>query len=219
MRTSQEWVSQDSEINPYIVFTDLTINLVLILMFFLAALAIVGQVGWEQVRYKDAQEQVRQAVRQTMPRENRPFEDMSRNDPPGVQRWVFPNRILFESDSLRLSPGGAAALAMFAEVLRSNGEWRRIRIEGHTKPTRAGEADEWELSAARSATVARVFTELGQIEPWFLAIAGRAGQNPLNPADPGDPANQRVEILLEYSSGLSFGKLRQDADPASSLPR
>jgi chemotaxis protein MotB len=193
---------QDDLFNPYIVLSDLTLNLVLILVFFIAAVTVVGKVGWEQVRYKEAQELVRQGIQETLPLNLRP-QEAYRNDPPGVQRWVFPNYLLFQSDSTLLSETGRRVLLTFAEVLRENPEWRRIRIEGHTRPPLPGEPDDWELSTARSASVARIFTAEGDIPPWFLAVSGRAGQNPLNYENRDDPANQRVEILLEYSANSS----------------
>ena len=191
----------DADVNPYVVLSDLTLNLVLIMVFVVAALTLLGQVGWEDVKYKDAQVTMRAAIEDALPVSERPSENFERNDPPGVQRWVFPNRLLFRPDSTILSAGGAAILSTFADVLRDHPEWRRIRIEGHTRPTRPGEPDDWELSTERSAVVARVFTDSGAIPPWCLAVSGRAGQNPIDRKNPDNPANQRVEILLEYSRG------------------
>lgn len=188
-------------LNPYIVFSDFTINLVLILVFVVSALVLVGQAGWEEVRYRDAQRATREAIDRALAPEERPTENFGRNDPPGVQRWVFNNQLLFQSDEILLSDRGRTILVTFAGVLRDAPEWRRIRIEGHTRPTLPGQDEEWELSTARSAVVARVFTADGDIPPWCLAVSGRAGQSPVNPDDVDDPANQRVEILLEYSQG------------------
>lgn len=200
MLGDQQHENGDS-LNPYIVFSDFTLNLVLIFIFIVSALVLIGQAGWEEVRYKDAQELMRQAIHQALDPSERPTENFARNDPPGVQRWVFPNELLFSAGSLQLSRRGGEILATFSNALRETPEWRRIRIEGHTRPTRPGEPEEWELSTARSAVVARVFTAIGEIPPWCLAVSGRAGQNPVNPETIDDPANQRVEILLEYSHG------------------
>lgn len=204
------WQDEEQELDPYIVFTDLATNLVLILVFFLAAMTVVGQLGSEQVRYREAQADVRRAVELALPPSLRPVENQVRNDPPGVQRWVFDNRLLFMPGSSNLSTVGEEILLAFANVLRDNGAWRRIRIEGHTLPTLSGEEDAWEASTIRPAAVARFFTHDGAIEPWFLAVAGRAGQNPLDPGNPASPANERIEILLEYSHGQSFGAVRMD---------
>lgn len=205
------------EVSPYIVFADLATNLVLILMFFVAALTVVGQIGWEQVRYVDEQERVRDGIFAALPPELRPREERGRNDPPGVQRWVFASSLLFAPESTELSSTGETVLTALARALDANCDWRRIRIEGHTLPTQLGEDDAWELSAEYAATVARVFTGDGHIRPWFLAIAGRAGQNPVNGGDPFDPANQRVEILLEYSAGANYCTLKDAARPETSL--
>ena len=191
----------DGDVNPYTVFSDVSITLILVFVFVVSSLTLLGQVGWENVQYKDAQDQMREAIKAALQPDQRPTEHWGRNDPPGVQRWVFPNHVLFIPETTELSLEGQRILDVFAQVLRDNPAWRRIRIEGHNRPTQDGEEDDWELSTARSAVVARVFTDLGQIPPWCLAVSGRAGQNPVNQNNRDDPANQRVEILLEYSMG------------------
>jgi chemotaxis protein MotB len=166
--------------NPYIALADLAINLVLILAFFVAAVIALGRAGWEQVRYRDAQNAFRQAVKGNLPQQLRPHEHFGKNDPPGVQRWVFAGGSLFVPGTTRLRSAGENALVRFAQVLRTHqADWRRIRIEGHTMPPRNGTPDDWELSSARAAVVARVIQERGHIPSYFLAVAGRAGQDPL----------------------------------------
>lgn len=206
--TSRANVRNDTDVtNPIIALADVLLGLVLILAFVATAITLAGRVGWEELRYKDAQQQVREAVQLALAEGVRPYEDIGKSDPPGVQRWVFQTSQLFRADSLELSEQGTQVLAAFAGVLRENGGWRRIRIEGHTQPPVVSTENEWELSAARAASVARIFTGLGGIEPWFLAVAGRAGQNPVNRGDRLDPRNERVEILLEFSHGPSYSEV------------
>ncbi|AWT37410.1 cell envelope biogenesis protein OmpA (plasmid) [Deinococcus actinosclerus] len=189
-----------ADTNPYVAFSDLTLNLVFVLIFFLGGLLAVGQAGWDQVRYRNAQEKVVQAVR-SAPLQVRPLllSPAQRNDPPGAQRWVFRSQGMFKGDTAALSPAGQAALVAFARVLRAeNSNWKRVRIEGHTQTSRAGKPERWELSAARASAVASAFYLSGGISPNRLAIAARGGQTPYDGVK-FDPRNERVEIVVEYA--------------------
>lgn|GEM_PF-4849605 len=109
-----------------------------------------------------------------------------------------------QSSQLLVLPNhyGQKSLILFAKVLKQNRTfWRRVRIEGHTIPPKIGESDDWELSSARAAAVARTVHKYGHIPSYYLAVAGRAGQNPLDKSKPNanDPANERVEIVVEYA--------------------
>lgn len=191
----------DSDVtNPIIAFADVLLSLVLVLAFVTSAITLAGRVGWENVRYKESQQLVRDAVARALDLDVRPREEVGRNDPPGVQRWVYETSQIFRADSMELSAQGIEVLARFATVLCENPYWRRIRIEGHTQPPLDWLDNDWELSATRPGRIARVFTELGAIYPWWLGIGGRAGQNPIF-EDRLDPRNERVEILLEYNEG------------------
>lgn len=213
-------------LNPYIAMTDVMINLVLIFTFFLAASTVVGRAGWELVRYRDAQDKFRKALERDTNPVSRPSEHRGKNDPPGAQRWIFQQRGLFEKNSAVLLPEGRKAVLEFANVLSQPAFrqlWRRIRIEGHTLPPvtasvgfpwwgaptppwgkkpsqpKAEYVDDWELSANRAAQVARVFSGAGHIESYFIAISGRAGQDPIDTTAQGAAANERVEIIIEYA--------------------
>lgn len=178
---SDVFKSQEDEINPYIALADLAITLVLILAFFVAAANALGRTGWEQVRYREAQQEFRSALERQLPPRLQPQENSGKNDPLGVQRWTYPGCALFFPGTARLLPEGQQSLQMFARVLKSNKQlWRRIRVEGHTMPPAPGELDDWELSARRAASVARVIHAMGHIPSYYLAVAGRAGQNPVD---------------------------------------
>lgn len=190
-------------LNPYIALADVGLNLALVLLFFVVAVNAVGQAGWEQVRYREAQAQFTNALSSALPERLRPVPS-DRNDPPGAQRWRFPQKVLFRQGTASLSPTGRYVLVKFAAVLREHHEreqltWRRIRIEGHSMPPSPGQMDDWELSCARAAKVARVFAGEGHIPAYFMSVSGRAGQNPLGKARTRDPENERVEIILEYA--------------------
>lgn len=201
MQSSYEVSPQQSDnVNPYIAFTDVALNLLLIILFVLAALLAMGRPGWEEARYRESMQQLRQAVAQ-MPEQIRPqlVSNVLRNDPPGVQRWMFPGRSLFYPRTARLTPEGYKTIREFAYILSQHRDkWRRIRIEGHTIPPRPGQRDNWELSAKRAAVVARIFHADGRIQSYFLAVSGRAGQTPVDKTNPRNPANERVEVAIEF---------------------
>lgn len=206
----------DDGLNPYIALSDLAINVVFILVFFVAAILTASQISREreQVRYKNAQGAVQTAVtRASLAVRPEILPPGLRNDPPGAQRWVFKGRdtrgkrmfLSSNPDDLRssqLTDSGRSYLLKFAQVLRNSASrWRRIRIEGHTLAPKNNQKESWGLSARRAATVADLFANEGRIQPNKLAVAARGGQTPFNGkggrAD--DPVNERVEIVIEYA--------------------
>ena len=186
--------------NPYVAFSDLTLNLVFVLIFFVVAMLAVSQSGWEQVRYRQAQEKVAAAIRAArLPVSPQLLLPGQRNDPPGAQRWVFPSKTMFVGDTATLTLEGQNIMTNFAQVLKANLLWERIRIEGHTQTSREGVPERWDLSAARASAVAEVFYNDGTIPPYRLAVAARGGQTPFAGRS-FDPLNERVEIVVEYAS-------------------
>lgn len=192
------------ELNPYVALTDTTLNIILVMVFFVATLSAVGRVAWDDLRYKDAQKLFAQAVKRLIPAAQRPTINIGKNDPPGTQRWVFANSALFVPGKATLSANGESVLNRFSEALRQNGDtWRRIRVEGHTRPTLAQQADHWEDATDRAAAVARFLVNNGRIQPYYIATSGRGGQDPLPNVALTDPAHARIEIVLEYSKNAA----------------
>ncbi|MFC4452346.1 OmpA/MotB family protein [Deinococcus sonorensis] len=193
-----------SDSNPYIAFSDLALNMVFVLVFFVGGILAVGQAGWEQVKYRKAQDRVVAAVR-AAPLPARPLllSPAQRNDPPGAQRWVFPAQQMFLGDTDQLSPTGQQVLVAFARVLRAErAEWKRVRIEGHTQTSQPNTPERWSLSAGRASAVAEAFYVKGGISPNRLAVAARGGQTPFDGVK-FDPRNERVEIVVEYAQKLT----------------
>lgn len=195
------------DLNPYVALTDTTLNIILVMVFFVATLSAVGRVSWDDIRYKDAQKTFEQAVKRLIDVSQRPRLNVGKNDPPGTQRWVFVNSVLFSPNTAALSEAGKATLEQFAVALRQNATtWRRIRVEGHTKPTLIQNSDRWEDATNRAAAVARFLVNEGDIAPYFIATSGRGGQDPLPKLTVQDPAHARIEIVLEYSTGQDVNK-------------
>jgi chemotaxis protein MotB len=106
--------------------------------------------------------------------------------------------ILFPSGAGEFSPAAEPVLDKLAEVLRPFPN--PIRVEGHTddRPIHTGAfPSNWELSAARAASVVHQFTKQG-IDPLRLEIVGFGEFHPRQPNDSseGRNANRRVAILV-----------------------
>ena len=106
--------------------------------------------------------------------------------------------ILFPSGAGEFAPTAEPVLDKLAEVLKPFPN--PIRVEGHTdnKPIRtASFPSNWELSAARAASVVHQFTRQG-IDPLRLEIVGFGEFHPRQPNDTseGRNANRRVVVLV-----------------------
>lgn len=220
------------EINPYIALSDIAISVVLVIVVFVA----LDRLGLANFKYKKSMEEFSRAVNHDLLPAVRPRWEQGRNDPPGVQRWVFDGRSIFlpvntadPNAPPKLSPDGQRVFIGFGKLLHKyKANWRRIRVEGHTKPPEVNAPDDWDLSARRSAVVVGQIELGGHIQPWYFAVSGRAGQNPLHSVFvccyPGTQAAIGVEGVLR-SQGVTFAEkdLRQDLsrDPAvkDALPK
>jgi chemotaxis protein MotB len=106
--------------------------------------------------------------------------------------------ILFPSGASDFSPAAEPVLDKLAEVLKPFPN--PIRVEGHTdnRPIRTSAfPSNWELSAARAASVVHQFTKEG-IDPLRLEIVGFGEFHPRQSNDSADGrnANRRVAILV-----------------------
>ena len=106
--------------------------------------------------------------------------------------------ILFGSGVARLSPAALAALQRLADVLKTFPN--AVRVEGHTDDRPINTAafpSNWELSAARAASVVHLFMDRG-IAAQRLAVVGYGEFRPTTPntTAAGRNANRRVEVLI-----------------------
>lgn len=126
------------------------------------------------------------------------------------------DQILFKSGRADILPAGEAVLEKVAKVLAATDDM--IRVEGHTDNVPiSGKLKEkyfsnWELSAARAASVVRYF-QLGEnkIDPLRLEAAGYAEYRPVAPND--DDANRRRNRRVEII--LTAVKPTAEAEPAT----
>ncbi|MGH8219834.1 MAG: flagellar motor protein MotD [Steroidobacteraceae bacterium] len=106
--------------------------------------------------------------------------------------------ILYPSGSATLSPSAIPIIDRLAAVLRPFPN--PIRVEGHTdsRPIETiAFPSNWELSAARAASVVRLFQRQG-IDPARLAVMGYGQYRPAQPnaTQQGRNANRRVVIVI-----------------------
>jgi len=133
--------------------------------------------------------------------------------------------ILFPSGSATLSPKAIGALDQLADTLATFPN--PMRVEGHTdnRPINtAAFPSNWELSAARAASVVHLFTRRG-VDPDRLAVIGLGENRPAvgNDTAEGRNANRRVVLVILSGDGNPEGAYatqrgRGEAVTAESLP-
>lgn len=116
--------------------------------------------------------------------------------------------ILFQSGSTALSGRSAEIIARLADTLAPFPN--ALRVEGHTDnvPIRTvAHRSNWELSAARAATVVLLMSERG-IPPQRLAVLGFGEFRPIstNSTADGRNINRRVLLVVTGSDGLNPGE-------------
>jgi chemotaxis protein MotB len=132
--------------------------------------------------------------------------------------------ILFASGAARLSPDANDILDNMASILKPFPN--SVRIEGYTDDRPINTAlypSNWELSAARAASVARLFSEQG-VDPARLGIMGWGEYRPSadNTTADGRNHNRRVLIVVLSEEGapkrllndLQHGQLTADDNNA-----
>ncbi len=145
--------------------------------------------------------------------------DLIRDDLIIVRRqgmWVeveIRTDILFPSGVARMAPESAAVLRRLAATLKPFPN--PVRVEGHTdnRPIRTREfRSNWELSAARAATVVHLLMEEG-VNPARLAVIGLGEYRPAqsNDTPEGRNANRRVLLVILGSDKQAEG------DPGEAL--
>ena len=107
--------------------------------------------------------------------------------------------LLFAPGDSALGPDAVAALEAVAQVLAPAPF--PITVEGHTDTIPISTfrfPSNWELSAVRASTVARLFIDNG-VSPDRLTAAGYADQRPVadNDSEEGRGRNRRVTVLIE----------------------
>jgi chemotaxis protein MotB len=143
----------------------------------------------------------------------------------------LPNFLRYDSGEAAIKPEGYTLLDQVIEYLRSSGDTRLIRVEGHTDNVEIGPSlksrypSNWELSKARANGVVRYLVEKGGMDSARLSAVGYGESKPAasNAIEEGRTKNRRVEILLyapEYDSQESTPQVpgqvqRLQSDPST----
>jgi chemotaxis protein MotB len=128
----------------------------------------------------------------------------ARNGERGTTVAVLPTDIFFESGSAELNPQGASRLEEVARRLQTEFAGREVRVEGYTDDRPIGPnlrpqyPSNWELSAARAATVARYLQSAHQLDGRRIEIVGLGEYHPTasNATPEGRQQNRRVRIAV-----------------------
>ena len=119
----------------------------------------------------------------------------------GNDEWIEVNikaSVLYPSGSASLSPDARGVLTKVSDILK--GKPNPIHVEGYTDnvpiETRQFPSN-WELSAARAASVVRYFEQLG-INPAQLAAVGYGEHHPVadNDTEEGRSRNRRIALVI-----------------------
>ena len=116
---------------------------------------------------------------------------------------TFVDRILFDLGKATITPEGARVLEKVGHILKS-AKGMQIRVVGHTdnisirKEYRYKFPSNWELSAARAASVVRFFQRECRLGPKNLEAVGKSFYEPVasNEVEEGRVQNRRVEIVI-----------------------
>jgi chemotaxis protein MotB len=120
--------------------------------------------------------------------------------------------ILFPSGVATLSPEAQKILAQLAQTLTPFPN--PIRVEGHTdnRPIKSSAfPSNWELSAARAASVVHLFTNSG-MDPRRLAVVGLGENRPResNETEQGRNMNRRVLLVILSGNSSPEGDYAED---------
>jgi chemotaxis protein MotB len=109
----------------------------------------------------------------------------------------------FVSGSANLQPGFAGLLTRVGNSLSATRG--KVRVEGHTDniPVAFSERfnSNWDLSAARSASVADFFAQNSELDQGSITVAGFADTRPIetNKTAAGRARNRRIEVIVDGS--------------------
>lgn len=130
--------------------------------------------------------------------------------------------ILFPSGSATMAPKATAVLQQLADTLKPLSF--PMRVEGHTdnRPINTAQfPSNWELSAARAATVVHLFMERG-VDPSRLAVIGLGEFRPVadNATEEGRNMNRRVLVVILSNGANAEGSAATppSTEPAPSAP-
>ena len=208
---------QKSVLNVWPAFTDVSIAMLLIFLFFLFIQFVSNSKLILKMQMEKKQETIEIAFKKRFANEIRQGIISIERDG-NLQRFMFSDRILFNTDKAKLRPLGRMTLIAVGRLLqqhKTDAEGQRlyqsIQIEGHTDnvPIISPDRSNWELSSDRAIAVLRLFVDHIGIDPRTTKATGYAEFRPAaddssnikraNNTQTKRAKNRRIEIVLVYS--------------------
>ena len=208
---------QTSVLNIWPAFTDVSITMLLIFLFFLFIQFVSNSKLILKIRMEKKQDTIQEAFEKQFANEIKQGIISIERDG-NLQRFMFSDRILFKTDEAYLQPLGRRTLTAVGRLLQNyrtdeKGQslYQSIQIEGHTDnvPIISPDRSNWELSSDRAIAVLRLFVDHIGIDPRTLKATGYAEYRPAagdsfdiedaNDTDAKKAKNRRIEIVLVYS--------------------
>ena len=203
-------IRQISVLNVWPAFTDVSIAMLLIFLFFIFIQFVSNSKLFLKIRMEKKQDTIQEAFERRFANEIKEG-SISIDRDGNLQRFMFSDRILFKTGEAELQPLGLITLTAVGKLLQNyktdaKGQqlYQSIQIEGHTDnvPIETFQfPSNWELSSARAIAVLRLFVDEVSIDPKTLKATGYGEYHPVasNTDTVGRAKNRRIEIVLVYS--------------------
>ena len=208
---------QNSVLNVWPAFTDVSIAMLLIFLFFIFIQFVSNSKLFLKMQMEKKQDTIQEVFEKRFAKEIKRGEITIERDG-NLQRFMFSDHILFETNEAKLQPRGQTILTAVGKLLHRYKEdeqgqqlYQSIQIEGHTDnvPITTPNRTNWELSSDRAIAVLRLFVDHIGIDPRTLKATGYAEYRPAA-GDSSDierandtiakrAKNRRIEIVLVYS--------------------
>ena len=210
-------IRQNSVLNVWPAFTDVSIAMLLIFLFFIFIQFVSNSKLFLKMQMEKKQDTVENAFKEKFADEIEQGTITIERDG-NLQRFTFSDHILFKLNEAELQPKGRNILGRVGKFLQQHrtdkeGQklYQSIQIEGHTDdiPITTPNRTNWELSSDRAIAVLRLFVDRIRIDPRTLKATGYAEYRPAA-GDSSDiecanntitkrAKNRRIEIVLVYS--------------------
>ena len=196
---------QNSVLNVWPAFTDVSIAMLLIFLFFIFIQFVSNSKLFLKIRMEKKQDTIQEAFEKRFASEIKQGIISIERDG-NLQRFMFSDRILFKTAEAELQPLGRSTLIAVGRLLQKHkiGFYQSVQIEGHTDDVPIVTPQfpsNWELSSARAIAVLRLFVDEIDINPKTLTATGYGEFHPAAPDTTvhGRGKNRRIEIVLVYS--------------------
>lgn len=148
-------------------------------------------------------------------------EDVTVEVKKGVVYVSLSDKMLFKSGSSDIQPKAEEVLGKIAKVVNDHRELD-ILVEGHTDNVPISNAcvkDNWDLSAMRATTIARVLQNEYQVAPSRITAGGRSEYVPLVDNDTPEhrSTNRRIRIVILPKLDQFYGMIEQGLKDAGTM--